>query len=56
MFVDERGRPFLRPLRSEFPGGVEGDVAFVRARQAWLDSITSSANRAFDEAFRKALR
>lgn len=43
-------------LRKDFPEGIEGTIAYMRAFCAWKDARTSAANKAFSEAFTRALR
>lgn len=52
IITDARGRPIDKPVRADFAS----DVEFIRAFHAWRDKITKSANEAFDDAFRKAMR
>lgn len=54
--TDEHGRPFPRPERREFPPGIEGDIDYMRAVWVYKDRITSFADKAFAEAFSKAMR
>lgn len=51
ILLDDTGREIRRPLRSEFAS----DVEFVRAFHAYKTDIANTANRAFDEAFRKEM-
>ena len=51
IFTDDKGVPFDRPKRSDYPN----EYAFMLALYAWKDRITNAANKAFDEAFRKAM-
>lgn len=50
------GTPYVRPERSDYPEGTEGARTYLRAFHAYKDEIADDANRAFDAAFRKALR
>lgn len=52
IITDARGRPIDKPVRSDFAS----DVEFIRAFHAWRDKVTATANAAFDDAFRKAMR
>jgi hypothetical protein len=52
ILTDDRGRPLDKPVRSDFTS----DVEYVRAFHAWRDKVTSTANAAFDAAFRKTMR
>lgn len=56
ILTDDGGRPFLKPERSGFPDGIEGTIAWMRARNAWTDRVVSHADSAFDAAFRVAIR
>ena len=54
--TDGHGRPLPRPERDEFPPGIEGTIAFVRALHSYNDRIADLASSAFNSAFRKAVR
>lgn len=56
ILTDAKGKPFVRPLRSDFGRNVEGDIVFMRAVHAYNDRVTASANSSFVEAFRNGLR
>jgi hypothetical protein len=51
ILTDENGVPIDRPCRADFAS----DLEFIRAFHAYRDRVASVANRAFDDAFRKAL-
>ncbi|HMJ56102.1 MAG TPA: hypothetical protein VK540_28745 [Polyangiaceae bacterium] len=52
VLTDEAGTPMPRPERRAFAD----NVAFMAAHHDWRDLIADTANRALDEAFRKAWR
>lgn len=52
IFTDANGRPIPRPEREEFTSVVE----FLRAVHEYNETIRSQASKAFDEAFRNAMR
>lgn len=52
ILTDEQGREIDRPQREDYPT----DVAFIRAMHEWRDTVTAVANRAFDQAWAKAVR
>ena len=51
ILTDAAGRPFERPCREDFASASD----FAAARYAYKDRVTSCANGAFEEAFRKEL-
>lgn len=50
--TDDRGVPYVAPERADFAS----DVDYLRAFHAFKDRMTNDANKAFDEAFRAALK
>lgn len=56
IYTDESGRPIPRPEAPPEGAGIEDRIAFIDALHAYHNKVTDIANRAFDEAFRKALR
>lgn len=53
--TDGAGRPFPKPEKPA-PGATANEVvAYLRAWHAYRDGIANSANKAFAEAFAKAL-
>lgn len=51
IYTDAVGRPFERPCREDFASATD----FATAWYAYKDRVTSYANVAFEEAFRKEL-
>ena len=51
ILTDAAGRPFERPCREDFASASDFAVAWY----AYKDRVTSCANGAFEEAFRKEL-
>jgi hypothetical protein len=56
ILTDAHARPIPRPERSEYPAGIDGFVAYMRAYAAYRDHVASIANEAFAKTFRSALR
>lgn len=52
LLTDAKGRPLPKPLRHPD----ESTTDYLRRYWAWKDSISDIACRAFDKAFKKALR
>jgi hypothetical protein len=52
IITDGNGRPFPKPDPADFATVTE----FVRAIHAYNDRVTQAANRAFEDAFAKALK
>ncbi len=52
ILTDGQGRPFDPPAREDF----EDVVDYIRARHTYNDRVRACGNKAFDEAFRKAMR
>lgn len=50
--TDSRGRPVPRPAREDYAS----DIAWLRADCVYRDTVHAMAARAFDAAFRKAVR
>lgn len=55
ILTNEKGRPFVKP-EPPVNATTEEFIAWLRAMAAYHDAIADCANRAFDDAFRKALR
>ena len=51
IYTDASGRPFERPCREDFASAAD----FAAARYAYKDRVTSCANGAFADAFKKEL-
>lgn len=51
ILTDARGRPIVRPVRSEFADPVD----FIRATHAYNDRVSGMANQAFEKGFRGAM-
>lgn len=51
IITDDKGVPYERPRRSDYPD----DVSFMLALYAYNDRITNEANETFDRAFKRAL-
>ena len=56
ILTDGRGRPIDPPEPPAPDAPIEETVAYLRAYAAYKDRVADIANRAFDEAFREALR
>lgn len=56
IYVDESGRPFVKPAKPASDCTTEEFVGWMRAMYAYNDAITNEASRAFDDQFRKSLR
>lgn len=54
--VDEHGVPFARPERPADDASIDDRIAYMHAVYAYNDRVSNHANRAFDQAFRAALR
>lgn len=52
ILTDAKGRPFEKPVPSDFPD----TTSFLRAYSAYKDAISECANRAFDAELRKRVR
>jgi hypothetical protein len=55
IITDALGRPFTKPARETFPAGIDGTIAWMRARATYADAIASCANKAFNEGFSKGM-
>lgn len=56
ILTDAQGRPIPRPERQDFPSGVEGTVAYMRAMHDWSDSVHEIANQAFVQGWKESAR
>jgi hypothetical protein len=54
--TDGQGRPFERLEKPPADASIEEKIAFMDALCASNDAIAACRNKAFDKAFRKALR
>ena len=52
IYTDGEGRPIPEPAREDFETGIEGEIAYMRARWAWKDKIADVANAAFTKQFK----
>ena len=56
IYTDANGRPIERPEPPPIGASIEDKIAYMRAKAAWNDKISSTANAAFVAAFREALK
>lgn len=56
ILTDAHGRPFERPEPPAPDAPPQEFTAWLRADAAYRDRVAACANRAFDRAFRKAIR
>lgn len=54
--TDGRGVPFERPEKPAKDATIEEKIKYMDALYAYNDAIADCRNKAFDRAFRKALR
>ena len=52
IYVRSNGTPYVKPVPEDYPDA----ASYMRAFHTYRDEITEDANRAFDAAFRTALR
>lgn len=55
IITDARGVPIEKPDLPAADAPIDDRIAYLRACAAYHDEIAQIANRAFDDAFRKAL-
>ena len=55
ILTDAKGRPVPKPEPPAEDAGVEETIAYIRAVHAYNDRVSDIANRAFAEAFSKAV-
>ncbi len=56
ILTDNTGRPLCPPDPPALDANIEDKIAYLRASAAYTDMVASLAHRAFDKAFRKAMR
>lgn len=56
IYILEDGHAYTRPVRADFQADIEGTIAWMRAVADLNDKIASTGQKAFDTAFRRALR
>lgn len=56
IYTDDSGRPFEAPEPPGPGATLEERLAYIRARNAYRDTVVDRANRAFADSLKKALR